>query len=77
MLKHGTRRKSILNRPSWQQRAKGTYDEYEQHNFDRTKFIWDAPETDEFLSYETIEELTEHIYLVLDKVETEREFKYL
>ena len=77
--KHGTRRGSVAKPAavSWKRKMAGTYDENDNDTFDRSKFIWDAPETADFLTREQATQLTERIRFVLDKVESEREFKYL
>ena len=55
----------------------GNYNEDDPNTFDKRKFIWDTPDTVDFLTHEQINSLTVDMELVIDRVETEREFKYL
>lgn len=76
ILKFGTRRGSLTKPVSWKHKIKGG-DDNDNCSFDKSKFIWDGPETAGFLTAEQKAELTRETKLVIERVETEREFKFL
>lgn len=56
ILRHGTRRNSLAAKPahSWKQKMSVNFDENEVKTFDMSTFIWDSPETLDFLSQEQV-----------------------